>query len=186
MKKTLTLLVIVSLILVAFTSQAGGKFGIRAGYQMASFHVDGSMLENTSNLNSFYLGVFKEKDLIPLLDLGYGLDFMQNGTQYASANKYVINYLSVPLYLKAKIGPIYGLTGLAANFKLSDKVTNEYNTTTPSEYLAKNFDLPLFIGGGFNILIFSIEARYNWGMIPINDVSDATNHYLQVGATIHF
>lgn len=186
MKRTLTFLVIVLFILNVYSTQAGDKIGIRAGYQMASFRADGSMLENTDNLNSFYLGVFKENQIIPLLKLGYGLDFMQNGTQYATANKYVINYLSVPLYLKAKIGPVYGLTGLAANFKLSDKVTNEYNTTTPSEYLAKNFDLPLFIGGGFNILIFSIEARYNWGMIPINDVSEAKNHYLQIGATVHF
>ncbi len=186
MKNSFLLLITVLFLVIATSVQAGGKIGVRAGYQMASFHVNGSMMENTSNLNSFYLGVFKEKDLIPMLDLGYGLDFMQNGTQYASANKYVINYLSVPVYVKAKIGPVYGLTGLAANFKLSDKVTNEYNTTTPSDYLAKNFDMPLFIGGGFNILIFSIEARYNWGMIPINDVSHAKNHYLQVGATVHF
>ena len=186
MKSTFSFFAFALLILLALSGQAGDKIGIRAGYQMASFQVDGSMPEGTNNLNSFYVGIFKENKLIPLLSLGYGLDFMQNGAEYADNNKYVINYLSIPLYVKAKVGPVFGLTGLGANFKLSDKITNASNTSTPSDYLAKDFDLPLFIGGGFNFLMFSIEARYNWGMIPVNDVTNVKNHYLQVGACIHF
>jgi hypothetical protein len=173
--------------LIAFSCHADNKFGIRAGYQLASFHVDGSMLENTDNLNSFYLGIFKEKEIVPHFDFGYGLDFMQNGAELSDFGKYTVNYLSVPLYLKAKIGPVFGLAGLAANFKLSDKLSNGGMETDASDnYATNDFDLPLFVGAGIKILMITIEGRYNWGMIEMNDITRIKNQYFQVGASYSF
>ncbi len=187
MKNIFSLVAVAFAVLMALSAQAGDKIGIRAGYQMASFHADGSMLENTDNLNSFYLGVFKENQIIPLLKLGYGLDFMQNGAEYSDYGKYTMNYLSIPLYLKAKVGPVFGLAGVGANFKLSDKISNGGMDTEASDnYATKDFDMPLFIGGGFKILMITIEGRYNWGMIELNKITGAKNHYLQVGASLSF
>lgn len=187
MKNIFSFVAVAFFVLMAFSAQAGDKIGVRAGFQMASFHVDGSMLENTDNLNSFYVGVFKENQIIPLLKLGYGLDYMQNGTEYSDYGKYTINYLSIPLYLKAKVGPVFGLAGVGANFKLSDKLSNGGMDTEASDSFAtKDFDLPLFIGGGFKILLVTIEGRYNWGMIELNNVTGAKNHYLQLGASLSF
>jgi len=187
MKNIFSFVALALFLSLSFSAQAGDKIGIRAGYQLASFHVDGSMLKNTDNLNSFYVGVFKENQLIPLLKLGYGLDYMQNGAEYSDYGEYTMNYLSVPLYLKAKIGPLFGLAGVGANFKLSDKISNGGMDTEASDsYATKDFDMPLFIGGGFKILMFSIEGRYNWGMLELNKVTGAKNQYFQIGATVSF
>ena len=70
MKSISALPVVVLFVLIGLTVQAGDKIGIRAGYQNSSFHVNGSMLENTGSLSGYYFGVFKEKQLIPLLRLG--------------------------------------------------------------------------------------------------------------------
>lgn len=187
MKNIFSFVALAMFALITFSAQAGDKMGIRAGYQLASFNADGSMLENTNNLNGFYVGVFKENQIIPLLKLGYGLDFMQNGAELSDFGTYTLNYLSVPLYLKAKVGPVFGLAGVGASFKLSDKLTNGEMETDASDYMAtRDFDLPLFIGGGFKILMLTIEGRYNWGMIELNKITGAKNHYLQIGASLSF
>jgi hypothetical protein len=186
MKKTIFFAVVL-VALSALNSNAGDKIGIRAGYQMASFHVDGSMLANTDNLNSFYMGIFKENQLIPLLKFGYGLDYLQNGAELSDFGKYKLNYLSIPLYVKAKIGPVFGLAGTGLNFKISDKLENGgMETDADDNYATKDFDMPLFIGGGFKILMVTIEARYNWGLIDINETLGIKNQYWQIGASLSF
>jgi hypothetical protein len=183
MKTIFSFLFAAIFILSALSSRAANKIGIRAGYQIASLRVDGSKLLDTGNLNGFYVGLFRENKLIPLLNLGYGLDYLQNGAEDATNNQCIINYLSVPLYLKAKVGPVFGLAGIGANFKLG---TNSTSNTISSDYVKKSFDMPLFIGGGFKILMFSIEGRYNWGLIELNKASGVKNQYFQLGATVSF
>jgi len=189
MKSKKVLIFITSSILLfsSFSVQAGDKLGLRAGYQMSGFHVDGSMVENTDNLNSFYMGIFKEKQMIPLLRFGYGLDYMQNGAELSDFGKYKLNYLSVPLYVKAKIGPVFGTAGTGLSFKFSDKLENGgMETDAGDNYVTNDFDIPLFIGGGFKILMVTIEARYHWGMLEITDISGIKSQYLQVGASLSF
>lgn len=46
------------------------------------------------------------------------------------------------------------------------------------------YDMPLQLGVGIKILIFSVEARYNWGLIDMKN--GAKNQYLQLGFTASF
>ncbi len=183
MKTYFSILLIAVCISITVSVQAQNKIGIRAGYQSSTWHKDGSQLAGSDANSSFYAGLFKEKKLIPLLHLGFGLEYLQNGAKLAGDNKQVINYLGIPVYLKAKVGPFYALTGLGLNIKLSEKYFEGDNSVSvPEGSKTKGVDYPFILGAGFKILMFSIEARYHWGLGDINN--GITNQYLQVGAAL--
>jgi hypothetical protein len=175
---------------IAFTTetvQAQGKrnIGIRAGYQISGLFEGSDRLAGTSNYGGFYAGAFKEKKIIPFLHWGVGLEFCKNGAELADNSRQVINYLGVPVYLKAKVGPVYALLGVQPKVKIGEKIIINDETTNPTdEQKSKTFDLPAFGGLGVNILIVSLEARYHYSMIETNH--GARNAYLQFGATLHF
>lgn len=185
--KTIINIVLSMLILFAFslTSFAGDKDrGIRAGYLSGQIKVDG---ENAfdNNLSSFYLGFYKDKRIIPALRVGAGLEYLQTGSQQDNDNKYQLGYIGVPIKIQGKVGPIYALTGVSPSFKISEKMTllgNDFEI--PDDDKAKVFDLPLFVGGGFQIMMIGIEARYYIGLTEIQDKTK--NQYLQVGLTLSF
>lgn len=162
------------------------KIGIRAGYQSSALFLDGEKLDQTDNLGAFYAGLFRDNKLVPFLHLGTGLEYMQAGAKAAdSDDKQVLHYLSVPVYLKGKIGPVYALGGAAANFKISEKmIIGGESIDVPDENKSKSFDVPLYVGAGLKFLMFSVEARYHIGMVDLND--GIKNRYLQLGATVAF
>jgi hypothetical protein len=183
MKRYHSILFLTLFAIITVSVNAQNKIGIRAGYQSSAFYKDGSQLSGTDNYSSFYLGLYKENKIIPILHFGLGLEYMQTGAVWKSTNdKQVLNYLSIPLYLKAKLGPVFALGGVAANIKVGEHYSG---TTSPlGNQSFKGIDFPLFLGAGFKLLMFTIEARYNWGMIDIND--GVSNQYLQLGAGISF
>ena len=182
MKKTTLLALLVLTTVLSTYAQKSSKFGIRAGWSSASMFENGSELPGAEPLNSFYIGVFKEYKLIPMLHAGGGLEYLQNGFEYKDIDQQSkLNYLSVPLYLKVKLGPVYATGGTALNFKV-----NESGVSPPSVEKSNVFDLPLQVGIGVKILMFSVEARYNWGLLEVYNNAPAKNQYLQVGAAVSF
>jgi len=186
MKKVcfLLLVLMVTLTILPAKAQRGERFGIRAGYQSSAQYKGGSQISETDPLNYFYAGLFRDNKIVPALHLGVGLEYFQNGHTYNNgSDKWVLNYLSIPVYLKAKLGPVFALGGLAANFKLSEKIYfNGESMNPPSDQKSKTMDVPVFLGAGVKISIFTIEARYHWGLVEINH--GATNQYFQIGAGI--
>lgn len=185
MKRLQNLTVILVVVLLACTcpAKAGDKLGVRAGFHSAALYDDGNMLASTTHLQSFYFGLFKDNKIIPLLSLGTGLEYFQNGGKVDDDNKLVLHYLSVPVNVKAKVGPVFALTGLAPSIKISEKQYIAGQKSTPDDK-SKVFDAPFFLGAGIKIAIVSIEARYHWGLIEIDD--GVKNQYLQIGAGISF
>jgi hypothetical protein len=168
----------------AMSVQAQNKIGIRAGYQSSALYKDGSQFSGTDNYNSFYVGLFKESKIIPALHFGLGFEYMQSGAVMKSTDdKQVLNYLSIPLYLKAKIGPVFALGGIAADIKVGENYTGDA-VNSPFTQDFKSVDFPLFLGAGFKILMFTIEARYHWGLSDINE--GVSQQYLQLGAGVSF
>ncbi len=166
--------------------QAQGKrsIGVRAGYQISGIYIDSDKVAGTSKYSSFYMGVFKEKKIVPFLHLGTGLEYCQNGAVLSGDNNQVIKYLGIPVHLKAKLGPLYALVGVQPKVKLSEKISIDGKKTDPTdEQKSKTMDFPAYGGVGFNILILSIEARYYYSMFETNH--GARNAYLQIGATLH-
>lgn len=183
--KFLALAFIISIISADCFAGGDDKIGgIRAGYHSANVYIDGSKVD-ADPLNSFYVGYYKNNRIVPVLNWGFGLEYFQNGYKVNDDNKLKLGYLSVPLNLKLKLGPVVALGGVAPSVKITDKYTF-LGTTNPDGYdKAKSFDAPLFVGGGFEFLMFTIEARYHWGTVDLYD-SGERNRYLQIGAGVSF
>jgi len=192
MKKS-NLLLLVSVLLFASINSYGQdddkNKGVRAGWQSSNFYVDG---EGADPLSSFYVGFTGEKSIIPLLKFGSGLEYFQNGTQTTIANEtfqYKAHVISIPLYLKLKLGPVFALGGAAANFNIAHNYkVGDNSSDVPDDLKVNTFDVPVFAGLGVKILMFSIEARYHWGMLDTSksDATDSKVQYFQIGAGISF
>ena len=162
------------------------KVGIRAGWHYADIVLGGNQIAAVDPLNSFYVGVFKEKKLAPMLHGGSGLEYFQNGFQSNLVDlQRKLHYISVPLYLKVKLGPLYGTAGTALNFKVAENTNFLDASMDPLTQKSNWFDMPLQAGFGIKILMLSVEARYNWGMISLNDF-ETKNQYLQLGLAMSF
>ena len=176
-------LLTVSLGINAQKKEGGKVGGIRFGYHSAALYDNGDKVSGIENLQNFYIGFFRDNKLIPALHLGTGLEYFQNGGKVDNDNKLVLHYLSVPLNIKAKLGPVFALTGFAPSFKVSEKVFIDGAKSTPDEK-SKGFDVPFHLGAGVKILFITIEARYHWGIIELHD--GVKSQYLQIGAGISF
>jgi len=159
------------------------KIGVRAGWNYAAMYADGKV-SGTDPLNSFYVGVFKEKKLVSILGLGSGLEYFQGGYKISGDLKRQIHYISIPLYLKVKLGPVYATGGTGFNFKVAEKLPGSQLLDPLNNEKTDFFDMPFQLGAGFKILMFSIEARYNWGLFDVTNM--ASNQYLQIGFTASF
>lgn len=157
--------------------------GIRAGWHMATLTKEGQQPDTTNQLNSFYVGFSNETKIAPLLFWGKGIEYFQNGVEYTQNTRRILHTISVPISLKLKLGPVFGRAGLAANFKISEKYKFGDSSYDPPNK-ANWFDAPVFLGAGINILFFTVEARYHWGLLEATD--DFYNRYFQLGAAVHF
>jgi len=158
---------------------------IRAGFHSANMVLEEDDPDTTHSLNNFYIGFSRDTRIIPILWFGSGIEYFQNGLKYTDNLKRVVHTISVPLDLKVKVGPVYALTGFAANFKVSEKIIAGDNSIDPLEEDKANwFDAPFFLGAGVKIAFVSVEARYHWGTIEARN--SLYNRYLQIGAALTF
>ena len=77
--------------------------GIRVGWQQSNFSNS-----DWGDLSSFYAGFFgvKKIGLGKLFSFYSGLEFYQIGSKEDNDNKFVISYISVPINLRVKVGPV--------------------------------------------------------------------------------
>ena len=161
------------------------KNGIRFGYHAASMVKDGSKPEESKTLSSFYVGFFRSKKIGGILHFDSGIEYFQNGLNYTGDAKRTLHTISIPLDLRLKIGPVYGVGGAAANFKVAENIDLGDNSITPIDNDKSNwFDVAAFAGAGVKIWILSVEARYHWGLLEARN--DLYNRYFQLGAAISF
>ena len=161
------------------------KNGIRAGYHGATLVYEGSEPDSASTLSSFYVGFFRSKKIATILHFDSGIEYFQNGVSYSSNSKRVLHTISVPLDLRLKVGPVYGVGGAAMNFKVSEEYKYGSNSYKPSDASKSNwFDIAAFAGAGVKIWILSVEARYHWGLLEVRN--DLNSRYFQLGAAISF
>lgn len=179
-------LLIIGLFILGFstTTYADGK-GIRAGYQASNLYYNGSGMNDM--MSSFYVGITKDMKIIPMVHFGSGMEYSQIGTYTDSDNKITMHYLSIPIYAKLKVGPLYALAGAAANIKVGEKWLISGADTDPV-IKANGFDVPVFAGIGFKVLMFSIEARYHWGTMALYDspADPYKTQYFQLGVGVSF
>jgi len=179
---------LIALTAITLTAQDKGHNrvgGIRAGYNGAALVMDGELFPLSEANPSFYAGFFRDNQIMRLLHFGTGLEYVQNGMRFNEENKRTLHYVSVPLNLKFKLGPVFALGGIAPSFKVAEREFVNGNSSKPGSDDNSNwFDAPLFLGAGVKILFITVEARYHWG---ITDVYQGfNNRYLQIGAGLSF
>ena len=175
-------LFIAGLIMFGLSSvaQDNVKHGIRAGWQSAGTYTEGKAMGDP--ISTFYIGFEREHKIVPLLHWGAGLEYFQNGYKIDDDNYNTVHTISVPLHLKLRVGPVYGLGGLGANFKVGEKLM-ENGAEVDSE--RRGIDIPAFAGVGVKILRVNLEFRYHWGLMGIYPDQDSPNNqYLQAGIGI--
>ncbi len=111
-----------------------------------------------------------------------GVEYMQKGHRTNDDNFRRMDYVSIPIGLRAKFGPMFAQVGVNGNFKLSEKYEVNGSDALTSSNETNSFDLPAHIGLGIKILIFELQARYNQGFLDVNKGNK--NSYLQIGLAI--
>ena len=87
--------------------------------------------------------------------------------------------------LKVKLGPVFALGGIAANFKVSEKLVFQDNKFDPGDDDKLHwFDAPVFLGVGVKIFFITIEGRYHWGIVDAGN--DYYHRYFQLGLGLSF
>ena len=195
MKKIQIISIFIALIFINFNSFSQNdkdkNLGFRGGWQSSNYYENGDS-QGADPYNSFYLGLTRERKIVPLLHFGIGLEYFQNGSNYSLLGKdytFRAHTLSVPLFLKVKLGPVFLLGGAGTNFTLSQSIkSGSEKIDMTSEDEIKGFDVPLFGGIGLEVLMFTFEARYHYGLLDASKPSSSSPHvqYFQLGAGIHF
>lgn len=166
--------------------------GIRAGFSSANVLVDGNKYDDGA-LSAFYAGFFRNNKIVgEILAIHSGVEYIQTGFDAGDLATLKLHYVSVPIGLRAKVGPVYGLAGVGLNFKVGQNATAlGKELSLPDDQKPHWFDAPLFLGTGIKLLFFSVDFRYHWGLVNIenrdsNSNTESKNQYLQLGASVYF
>ena len=195
--KTRFTLITILILLMTFSdlkAQETKLGGIRAGWQNSVLASSGKVDDNVDPLSAFYVGLFRENKIIPLLAIGTGLEYSQMGVKDKTLDDTQIrlHYLCIPIDLRVKVGPVFAKAGFSANFRVGEKVTVLGTDITDTELWTKSevFDIPFYLGAGVDILIFRIEARYHWGLLDVYKQTADNNaqqlQYFQLGVGVMF
>ncbi|MFD2203470.1 outer membrane beta-barrel protein [Shivajiella indica] len=183
MKKVILVFLLIEIVSMNFETMAQ-DIGFRGGYQSSGTWNDGDQVDG--DLPGFYVGIFKNSriGLGDLLMINYGLEYIQNGHKSDDSNYRSIDYLSIPLALRVKLGPVYAQGGINGNFRIGEEYLLNGSDVLNDNNKTSGFDVPAHIGLGFKILMISIEARYHYGLMDVNNGN--ANRYFQIGAGISF
>jgi len=184
MRILLVLVMTMAFLSSSMFAQADKKRGMRFGYissKVSKTELD--WLEDFDDgYKSFYVGFFNDAKLIPLLHLSTGLEYYQTGQKLNDSNKLILHYISLPLGLKLKLGPVQAFGGVHGAVKVSSRLTL-LGESAPAKDIG-TFDAGTFVGAGLKILFIGIEAKYTWGLVDIDD--GYKNNFWQVGLTLWF
>jgi hypothetical protein len=126
--------------------------------------------------------MFQDLKIVPAIYFGSGVEYYQTGSKLDDNNKLVLHYISLPLSLKAKIGPLQAYGGIHGAVKVASSQTVLGQSTSVEGY--SSFDAGAFVGLGLKVAFIGAEARYTWGLVDINN--GYKNNFFQAGLTFWF
>lgn len=175
------LVLVIALSLFSGVSFAQKNRGIRGGWIESEISKDDEGYVGRK-YRSFYVGFFNNQRIIPLLYFYTALDYYQTGSKYDDNNKLVLHYISIPLGLKLRLGPVSAMGGVHG----AVRVSSSYTLLGESRKLEglSTFDSGAFLGAGLHIVFIGVEAKYTWGLSSVKD--GYKNNFWQVGLTIGF
>ncbi|MFV8323102.1 porin family protein [Flavobacterium sp. LS2R12] len=188
--------------------ETGASLGIKGGLNMSNLYTED--VDDKNVLAGFNIGLFAQLPITSSLSLQPEVSYTTKGAelQYNNAfaegtGKFRLNYIEVPVLLKANLTKNFNVQfGPYAAFLVDSKITNEsadgsYNfEENVNEDDLNKFDFGVAAGVGFDFDSFGIGARYNYGLSTVGKertvlgqtytFPDSKNSVLSVYAAIKF
>jgi hypothetical protein len=155
----------------------------RFGFVTSQVSNNGEKLKD-SNFNSFYFGVFGERDLGYFLYSSTGLDYYEIGSRTDEYNNLKMGYLGVPLSIGARIGPAKVFIGTCPSIRLFASELEDGRKVSFERGKYKLLDSSLFFGAGVRFLFLGAEIRYYHGLAEVLD--NYNSRYFQIGGNLYF
>jgi hypothetical protein len=189
MKKSLSLLLaaIFLFFLISVSSEAGVRFGLKAGANSAKFiGSDVNLIEEVGTLTSgkygLVGGIFFAFDLGKVITIQPEFLYTMKGSTIEDptgtyTEKLYGDYLEIPLLLKLRlptpiIQPVI-FAGPAVGFKLKEKLQLNGEDIPLQEKILKNNDYGAIFGAGLDFgRHLSIDVRYSLGLQKIIEAAD--------------
>lgn len=178
--KTLKIILLASLFVLASNTIKAQGFGVRAGANFSS--ASEGNLGSVDNMTGAYVGVYKEMTLVKsLLFVQPELQLSKQGFS-TSTTDFDLTYLTVPVLAKLYAVKILSFeTGPQFGFKLKDDADGPFNPDF------NDFDTAWAFGMSFHLPFgLSINGRYISSFNEVIENTDAKNQVVQVGAAFTF
>jgi hypothetical protein len=172
---------VVALAVLSGPAFAQKTMGIRGGYIASDIKKGGDSYFD-HKYKSFYFGFCNDLKIIPLLHFMSGLDYYQTGSRIDDDNKLILHYLSVPLGLKLKLGPVEAFGGVHGALRVSSKLTVLGVDISGEKF--STFDAGYFVGAGLKLLFIGAEVRYTQGFVDV--YKGYKNNFWQAGLSLWF
>ena len=158
------------------SASSNAKFGIKGGVNFSNMYTED--VDDNNVLTSFNAGLFVNMPVTDFLAIQPEFLFSRKGSELTYDNalatgkaKFKLNYLEVPVLLKANITPNLNIhAGPYVGYLIDAQITNETsNSTFDFEDNLNNddfnkFDAGISVGIGFDFESTGIGARYNYGL----------------------
>lgn len=144
-----------------------GSWGIKAGLNNTNY--GGDWAGSDDPREGFFVGFFSDSALGNFVHLQFDFLYSQEGSYNAS-----VDYLSMPIMFKFYFSPAGGVniqagTGFSYNISTGDEYTEAL--------IGGNFDMKLGVGLGYDFGWGILDARYNFGILDINQNYTETGNY---------
>jgi len=184
MKKVIVI-AIALFVAVNLNAQIGAKVGLNFSGMNSTTSIDGSKMRT-----GMHLGVVYEKDLIAILNLriegvysqqGFAIyneyqDYMATGQPAVMDQVVKIDYLQIPVLLKAKLGPVYAVAGPYFGIALSGKTVSELTLDGAVQDLGDNASVDIFGDNSYYKRTdygFGVGVGSQFGLGPIQAFAEA-------------
>lgn len=176
MKKSVLVVLIAVLGVIAIPANAQLRFGIKGGANISKVSINKDVL-NSDNVTGFNIGPMMEFGL-PLV--GVGMDaailYSQKGVETLGESMKT-NYLDVPVNFKWKVGvplvKFYAAAGPYVSFRLGGDKFWEIPHHVGEQLKAKNFGAGLNFGAGVELLSH-LQVGFTYGLGLTNDYEALT------------
>jgi len=138
--------------------------GIRLGCHMARLSGE----EEGDARIGFYEGYYRNLLNVPLYSLSLGLEYHTAGGEIG-AYEQRLNYISLPLNNRFKLGPAYADLGVEMAILVIEKWRQDHSEIDiPDGYEAERTDLLLHAGVGCRVVAnLSVMVRYRMGLMDV-------------------
>ena len=222
MKKTTRTLLIIGLLFINLQTQAQFKFGIKGGMNVSNIKqnmADSEDQYNTKGLIGYHIGLTADYDLLDAVSVQIGLlfsskgykddleDGLANDITAEGYDKFITNYVEIPIHLTYKInenfqlygGPYvsfgvggvnkwdydYTYNGNSAGRDGENNIKHKYSKLVESDYdgddsnteYYSGFDAGLDFGIGYKTGPILINVGYSVGLVNIIPGRDFDDNY---------